>query len=227
LLHRALVEMKCNFMQFYGATESAGAITLLRPEQHDIDNEASLRSCGTPLPLIDVKIVDPEGKELPQGEIGEVIVRSPSLANGYWNQPDTSAAAFQNGWYKTGDAGRMDDKGLLYLVDRVKDMIVTGGENVYSTEVEQALQKHAGVRQCAVIGMPDPKWGEKVVAVIIPADPGARPTQDEIVAHCREHIAGYKVPKSVIFIDAFPMTATGKVLKRAVRDQLAALATSA
>lgn len=222
LLRRALVEMKCRFMQFYGATESSGAITLLRPEQHDIDNEARLRSCGTPLPLIEVKIVDPDGNEVPLGEIGEVVVRAPCLANGYWNQPDTTASAFKNGWYKTGDAGRLDELGLLYLVDRVKDMIVTGGENVYSTEVEQALQKHPGIRQSAVIGLPDPKWGEKVVAVIIPADQASKPTQEEIIAHCREHIAGYKVPKSVIFIDAFPMTATGKVLKRAVRDQLAA-----
>ena len=223
LLRRALIEMKCNFMQFYGATETAGAVTLLRPEQHDIDDEVGLRSCGTPLPLIDVKIVDPDGTELPQGEIGEVVVRSPSLANGYWNQPDTTGAAFKRGWYKTGDAGRFDEKGFLYLVDRVKDMIVTGGENVYSTEVEQALQKHPGVRQSAVIGLPDAKWGEKVVAVVIPLDASAAPTQDEIIAHCRLHIAGYKVPKAVVFVEAFPMTATGKVLKRSVRDQLAAV----
>jgi len=223
LLQRALVEMKCRFMQFYGATETSGAVTLLRPEQHVLDDESKLRSCGTPLPLIEIRIVDAEGRELPTGGIGELMVRSPSLAAGYWGQPETTAAAFQDGWYRTGDAGCRDADGLYYLVDRVKDMIVTGGENVYSTEVEQALQKHPGVKMSAVIGMPDEKWGEKVVAVIIPAE-GAAPTREEIIAHCRTLIAGYKVPKAVEFVDTLPMTATGKVLKRAVRDRLAAAA---
>lgn len=220
LLARALREMKCKFMQFYGATESSGAISLLRPEQHVIDDEAKLKSCGTPLPLIDVKFVDANGDEVPEGAIGELVVRSPSLFGGYWKQPDTTAAVLQDGWYKTGDAGRRDAEGLLYLVDRVKDMIVTGGENVYSAEVEQVLAKHPGVRMCAVIGLPDEKWGERVVAMIMPSD-GQRPTQEEIIAHCRQHIAGYKVPKEVRLVDAFPMTATGKVLKRVVRDELA------
>jgi acyl-CoA synthetase (AMP-forming)/AMP-acid ligase II len=220
LLARALREMKCKFMQFYGATESSGAISLLRPEQHVIDDEAKLKSCGTPLPLIDVKFVDANGDEVPEGAIGELVVRAPSLFGGYWKQPDTTAAVLQDGWYKTGDAGRRDAEGLLYLVDRVKDMIVTGGENVYSAEVEQVLAKHPGVRMCAVIGLPDEKWGERVVAMIMPSD-GHKPTQDEIIAHCRQHIAGYKVPKEVRLVDAFPMTATGKVLKRVVRDELA------
>lgn len=219
LLARALREMKCKFMQFYGATESSGAISLLRPEQHVIDDEAKLKSCGTPLPLIDVKFVDANGNEVPEGAIGELVVRAPSLFGGYWKQPDTTAAVLQDGWYKTGDAGRRDAEGLLYLVDRVKDMIVTGGENVYSAEVEQVLAKHPGVRMCAVIGLPDEKWGERVVAMIMPSD-GQRPTQEEIIAHCRQHIAGYKVPKEVRLVDAFPMTATGKVLKRVVRDEL-------
>lgn len=220
LLARALREMKCKFMQFYGATESSGAISLLRPEQHVIDDEAKLKSCGTPLPLIDVKFVDPNGVEVPDGDVGELMVRSPSIFGGYWKQPDTTAAVLKDGWYKTGDAGRRDAEGLLYLVDRVKDMIVTGGENVYSAEVEQVLAKHPGVRMCAVIGLPDEKWGERVVALIMPSD-GHKPTQDEIISHCRQHIAGYKVPKEVRLVDAFPMTATGKVLKRVVRDELA------
>jgi len=219
LLARALKEMKCKFMQFYGATESSGAISLLRPEQHVIEDEAKLKSCGTPLPLIDVKFVDANGDEVPEGEVGELIVRSPSIFGGYWKQPDTTAAVLKDGWYKTGDAGRRDAEGLLYLVDRVKDMIVTGGENVYSAEVEQVLAKHPGVRMCAVIGLPDDKWGERVVAIIMPSD-GHQPTQEEIIAHCRQHIAGYKVPKEVRLVDAFPMTATGKVLKRVVRDEL-------
>ena len=220
LLARALREMKCKFMQFYGATESSGAISLLRPEQHVIDDENKLKSCGTPLPLIDVKFVDANGVEVPEGAIGELIVRSPALFGGYWKQPETTAAVLNNGWYKTGDAGRRDAEGLLYLVDRVKDMIVTGGENVYSAEVEQVLAKHPGVRMCAVIGLPDEKWGERVVAMIMPTD-GHKPTQDEIISHCRQYIAGYKVPKEVRLVDAFPMTATGKVLKRVVRDEQA------
>jgi acyl-CoA synthetase (AMP-forming)/AMP-acid ligase II len=219
LLKRALTEMKCQFMQFYGATESSGAMTLLRPEQHDVNDEARLRSCGTPLPLIEITIRDPEGNIVPDGSSGEFWARMPNMFGGYWNQPDATASVMRDGWYRTGDAGYRDKDGLLYIVDRVKDMIITGGENVYSAEVEQALAKHSGVRQCAVIGLPDPKWGERVTAVIVPA-PGASLTQEEIISHCRGLIAGYKVPKEVRFVDAFPMTATGKILKRAVRDQL-------
>ena len=219
LLRRALLEMKCRFMQFYGATESSGAISLLRPEQHDVDNEARLRSCGTPLPLVEVRIMDPDGKEVPDGSSGEFWVRMPNMFGGYWNQPEATAAVMRDGWYRTGDAGFRDKEGLLYIVDRVKDMIITGGENVYSAEVEQALTKHPAVKQCAVIGLPDAKWGERVTAVIIAAA-GTSPTQEEIIAHCRGLIAGYKVPKEVRFVEALPMTATGKVLKRMVRDQL-------
>ncbi|HKY92615.1 MAG TPA: long-chain-fatty-acid--CoA ligase [Nevskiaceae bacterium] len=218
LLKRALVEMKCQFMQFYGATESSGAMTLLRPAQHDLETESKLRSCGTPLPLIEIRIVDADGRDVPEGQTGEFWVRGPNIFRGYWNQPDATAAVLKDGWYRTGDAGYRDRDGLLYIVDRVKDMIVTGGENVYSAEVEQALAKHPAVKQCAVIGVPDPKWGEKVTAVVIPAT-GASPTPEELIAHCRGLIAGYKVPKSVHFVEAMPMTATGKVLKRAVRDQ--------
>jgi acyl-CoA synthetase (AMP-forming)/AMP-acid ligase II len=219
LLKRALVEMKCKFMQFYGATETSGAATLLRPEQHDLNDEAKLRSCGTPLPHIEIRIVDADGKDVPEGGTGEFWIRSPTLFGGYWKQPEATAAVMRDGWYRTGDAGFRDREGLYYIVDRVKDMIVTGGENVYSAEVEQALAKHRGVRQCAVIGLPDEKWGERVTAVIIPAD-GARPSAEEIIAHCRGLIAGYKVPKEVRFVEALPMTATGKVLKRAVRAEL-------
>ncbi len=217
LLKRALTEMKCKFMQFYGATESSGALTLLRPEQHDVNDEARLRSCGTPLPLIEFRIMDPEGNEVPDGERGEFWVRMPNMFGGYWNQPEAYEKAVVDGvWYRTGDAGYRDEEGLLYIVDRVKDMIITGGENVYSAEVEQALAKHPGVRMCCVIGLPDEKWGERVTAVIIP-NPDAKPTEADIIAHCKSLIAGYKVPKEVRFVEELPMTATGKVLKRAVR----------
>jgi acyl-CoA synthetase (AMP-forming)/AMP-acid ligase II len=218
LLQRALKEMKCQFMQFYGATESSGAMTLLRPEQHDANDERKLRSCGTPLPLIEIRIVDGEGQELPRGEPGEFQVRSPSLFSGYWNQPETTADAVRDGWYRTGDAGFQDADGLFYIVDRVKDMIVTGGENVYSAEVEQVLAKFPGVNQCAVIGAPDERWGEKVTALLIMAE-GRSSTAEEVIAHCRGLIAGYKVPKEIHFVESLPMTATGKVLKRVVRDR--------
>ncbi|SEP87234.1 AMP-binding enzyme C-terminal domain-containing protein [Solimonas aquatica] len=219
LLKRALLEMRCSFMQFYGATESSGALTLLRPEQHDVHNEARLRACGTPLPLIDIEVRDSEGRPLPDGQTGEFWVRAPSLFGGYWQQPEATAAVLQDGWYRSGDAGYRDHDGLYYIVDRVKDMIVTGGENVYSAEVEQALCRHPAVRQCAVIGLPDEKWGERVTAVIIARD-GQQPRVEDIIAHCREYIAGYKVPKEVRFVGSMPMTATGKVLKRALREEL-------
>ncbi|MDB5971640.1 MAG: Perillic acid-CoA ligase GeoC [Hydrocarboniphaga sp.] len=221
LLQRAITEMKCRFMQFYGATETGGAATLLRPEQHRIDDPQKLKSCGTPLPLIDVRIVDESGADLPTGRIGEMLVRTPGSAMGYWNQPEASAAAFQNGWYRSGDVAYRDDEGLIYIVDRVKDMIVTGGENVYSTEVEQALQTHPAVLQCAVIGLPDLRWGEKVTAVVVLAS-GMDIAAADLVAHCRERIAGYKLPKTIVFRDALPMSPAGKLLKRVLRDQLAA-----
>jgi acyl-CoA synthetase (AMP-forming)/AMP-acid ligase II len=205
-------------MQFYGATESSGALTLLRPEQHDLDNEDKLKSCGTPLPLIEIKVVGPDQEEVAQGSIGEFLVRSPTLFSGYWDQPDATAAALQDGWYHTGDAGFRDAEGLYYIVDRVKDMIVSGGENIYSAEVEQALMKHPAVSQVAVIGVPDQRWGEKVTAIVVLA-PGATATEETIIAHCRTLIAGYKVPKTVQFVPSLPMTPTGKILKRAIRDQ--------
>ncbi len=219
LLERAIREMKCEFMQFYGATETSTGVTLLRPSQHRLDQPHTLKSCGTPLPLIDIRVVDPAGVDLPDGEIGELIIRSPSLATGYFNQPATTAAAFIDGWYRSGDAGYRDAEGLLYIVDRVKDMIVTGGENVYSSEVEQAVLKVAGVRMCAVIGLPDDKWGERVVAAIV-VEESATVSAGDIVLRCREFIAGYKVPKQVFFLDDLPMTSTGKISKRTLREQL-------
>ena len=217
LLKRAIVEMKCQFMQFYGATETLGAVTILRPDQHDLVNEEKLKSCGTPLPLIELKVVDADGNEVPDGEIGEFTIRSPALFVGYRNQPEATAAVLQRGWYRTGDAGYRDKDGLLYIVDRVKDMIVSGGENVYSAEVEQTLQKHPAVAMSAVIGVPDEKWGERVAAIVV-LKKDSTATADEIKLHCRSLIAGYKVPKEIRFADALPISPTGKILKRLLRD---------
>jgi acyl-CoA synthetase (AMP-forming)/AMP-acid ligase II len=219
LLKRALARFGCDFMQFYGATESGGAMSILRPEQHDLEDESKLRSCGTPLPLVDFRIAGAQGEELPDGQIGEIVVRSPALFTGYRNQREQTAAVLSQGWYRTGDAGYRDPKdGLYYIVDRVKDMIVTGGENVYSAEVEQAIQKHPGVAMSAVVAAPDERWGERVTAVIVPR-PGVELTAEAIVAHCREHIAGYKVPKQVVFETTLPLSPAGKVLKRVLRDR--------
>jgi acyl-CoA synthetase (AMP-forming)/AMP-acid ligase II len=219
LLQRAIQAMKCDFMQFYGATETSTGVTFLRPGQHRLDDEAKLKSCGSPLPLIEIKVADAEGNELPDGQVGEFLIRSPSLTTGYFNQPDVTAVSFKNGWYCSGDGGYRDADGLLYIVDRVKDMIVTGGENVYSTEVEQALQQLRGVVLCAVVGLPDEKWGERVVAAIV-KEPSVQISPDEVSAHCRKLIAGYKVPKQVEFVASLPMTPSGKVMKRKLRDVL-------
>jgi acyl-CoA synthetase (AMP-forming)/AMP-acid ligase II len=170
------------------------------------------------LPLIEVKVANNDGVEVLTGTTGEFWVRSPSLFSGYWNQPAATADVMRDGWYRTGDAGYRDSEGLLYIVDRLKDMIVTGGENVYSGEVEQAVQKHPAVRMCAVIGIPDARWGEIVTAIVIPAE-GRSVTAEDIITHCRSLIANYKVPKSVHFVQSLPMTAAGKVLKRAIREQ--------
>ncbi|MDN5856553.1 MAG: AMP-binding protein, partial [Actinomycetia bacterium] len=217
-LRRAIATFGCDLTQFYGTSETY-IITLLRPAQHDPDDAALLASCGEPVPLVEVRVVDPDGYDLPTGEIGEVLVRSPMAFSGYWNLPDATTAVLADGWYHTGDLGRRDDAGRLFLVDRLKDMIVTGGENVYSVEVERALASHPAVGAVAVVGVADLRWGERIVAAVV-ARPGHPVTADELVAHCREKIAGYKVPKQVHLVDALPMTSSGKVRKAVLRAQL-------
>jgi acyl-CoA synthetase (AMP-forming)/AMP-acid ligase II len=219
LLKRALSEMTCDFMNFYGATETGAGVTFLLPEDHRLEDEGRLQSCGRALPLIDIKVADADGNELPRGQVGEFLIRSPSLITGYFNQPEKTAIDFRDGWYRSGDCGYRDSEGLYYLVDRIKDMIVTGGSNVYSTEVEQAVLQLDGVSMCAVVGMPDDKWGERVVAVVVP-EPGVDLSEQDVVAHCRALIAGYKVPKQVHFTASLPLTASNKVLKRALREDL-------
>jgi len=220
-LKRAMETIRCDFMQLYGATETGGGpCTYLWPEHHKM-GEDKLKSCGKELPLVEMKVVDPQGDEVPDGQVGEFLIRSPILTKGYFKQPQVTADAFRGGWYRSGDAGFRDADGFFYIVDRVKDMIITGGENVYSKEVEQALQAIPGVQMCAAVGLPDPKWGERVVAVVMKA-PGTDLTEADVIAGCRRLIAGYKVPKEVRFVDSLPMTSTGKVTKRALRDRLLA-----
>ncbi|HZQ26506.1 MAG TPA: long-chain-fatty-acid--CoA ligase [Acidimicrobiales bacterium] len=202
--------------QGYGMTESCGLLTALGPEEHRRGGDV-LRSAGRPVPGAVVVIQDPEGNELPTGETGEVCARSGNYMREYWNRPDETAEVFRGGWYHTGDAGYVDGGGYVYLVDRVKDMIVTGGENVYSTEVENALSSHPAVAEIAVIGIPSERWGEAVHAVVV-LKPGAQADEAELQAWCRERIAGYKVPKSFEFrTEPLPLSGALKVLKRDLR----------
>jgi acyl-CoA synthetase (AMP-forming)/AMP-acid ligase II len=217
-LQQALEKFGCDFVQFYGTTETF-IITLLRPEQHRPDNPDLLKSCGQPMPGVELRIVDAGGHDLPPGETGEVLVRSPWMFSGYWNKPEATATAIIDGWYHTGDAGRRDEEGNLFLVDRLKDMIVSGGENIYSAEVERALAAHPSVQSVAVVGAPDEKWGERVVAFVVPY-PDRPVGISDLVSHCRELIAGYKVPKEIHLTEALPQTASGKVQKAALRQQL-------
>jgi len=211
------------FAQAYGMTELAPCATVLPAALHSPQGRArgKLCSAGLALPGVQVRIVGPEGRELPRGEVGEIIVKSPAVMLGYWNKPDETAQALERpsnpGWMHTGDGGRMDDEGFVFVVDRVKDMIVSGGENVYSTEVEQAVARHPAVAACAVIGVPDADWGERVHAVVV-LKAGQQATAEDIRTHCKALIGGYKCPKSVEFIAALPMTGAGKVLKRTLRE---------
>jgi long-chain acyl-CoA synthetase len=202
--------------QGYGMTESSAVLTALGPDEHRAGG-VRLRSAGRPLQGIVLSIQDPEGNRVPAGETGEVCARAGNFMREYWNKPEATADAFRGGWYHSGDAGYIDKDGYLFLVDRVKDMIVTGGENVYSVEVENAIASHPAVAQVAVIGVPSEKWGEAVHAIVVLHE-GAETSDAEIIEHCREWIAGYKVPKSVEFrAEPLPLSGAMKVLKRELR----------
>jgi long-chain acyl-CoA synthetase len=209
----------CDFAQVYGLTETSGAIVTLPPEDHDPEgpNRHRLRSCGRANGNVELRILDPDSlEEVPTGEVGEIVTRSDQNMVGYWRNESGTDAAFVDGWFRTGDIGYLDEDGYLYIHDRVKDMIVSGGENVYPAEVENALMKHPGVADVAVIGVPDEKWGEVGKAMVVKAE-GQEPTEAEIIAFAREHLAGFKVPKSVDFIDEVPRNPTGKMLKKDLR----------
>ncbi len=202
--------------QGYGMTENCGVLTALTADDHRRGGDL-LRSAGRAVPGAVLSIQDASGEQVPTGETGEVCARSGNFMRGYWNRPDETAEAFRDGWYHTGDAGYLDERGYLYLVDRVKDMIVTGGENVYSAEVENALAHHPAVAQVAVIGIPSEQWGEAVHAVVV-LEGGATADEDELKAWCRERIAGFKVPKSYEFRnEPLPLSGAMKVLKRDLR----------
>ena len=221
VLQQALSAFGCQFVQFYGLTETTGAITLLRAEEHEPagSHPERLRSCGVPFAGIELRIVDPStGTDQRVGKVGELWTRSTQNMKGYWGNPEATAATITpDGWLKTGDAGYLDTDGFVYLHDRVKDMIVSGGENVYPAEVENALMGHPGVADVAVIGVPSERWGETVKAIVVRA-PASEVTGPELIQFARERIAAFKCPTSVDFADSLPRNPSGKILKRELRE---------
>ncbi len=220
-LRRAIDVFGCEFLQGYGMTETTAAATYLMPADHRralAGEPQLLLSAGRPLLGTEVRIVDAEGHVLPNGVVGEIAVRGPQLMRGYWNLAEATAEALRDGWMHTGDAGIVDDEGFLFVQDRTKDMIVSGGENVYPREVEDVLYRHPAVAEAAVIGVPDPKWGEAVKAIVV-AKPGTTIDASELMHFCDGQLAGYKRPRSVEFVEALPRNPSGKVLKRELREK--------
>ncbi len=220
VLVKSLETFRCRFLQAYGLTETDGAVVLLAPEDHDVGgpNAHRLRVAGLPIPGVELQVVDTGGTECPPGAVGEVWIRSPSTMVGYWNMPEATARALtDDGWFRSGDAGYLDADGYLYIHDRIKDMIISGGENIYPAEIESELMSHPGVADVAVIGVPDARWGEAVKAVVVRA-PGARVAVEELIAFSRERLAHYKCPTSIDWVDELPRNPSGKVLKNDLRE---------
>jgi long-chain acyl-CoA synthetase len=224
LQRRALERFECELAQFYGMTETAPTVTHCTPEDHrrgaagEEPYKTRLRSMGAPVPGVQVQVRGEDGAELSPGEIGEMWVRGPNVMLGYWKRPKATEAALVEGWYRSGDAARADDDGYLYMVDRLKDMIISGGENVYSVEVESALLEHVSVVEAAVFGVPDAQWGEAVHAAAVVAE-GEDVSVADLIAHCRGRIAGFKVPRSIeLRTTGLPKSGAGKILKRELRD---------
>jgi len=210
---------ECSFYHAYGQTETAPLLTLLPPERHVTEGPLAgkMAAVGRPCVGMDVRILDEDGQEVPRGTVGEICVQGPNVMQGYWNKPDLTADAWRHGWHHTGDGGCMDEDGFIYVVDRMKDMIISGGENVYSAEVENAVYQHDDVIECAVIGVPDDRWGERVHA-IVRLHEGAETDAEALIAHCRGLIAGFKCPRSVDLVDEpLPVSGAGKILKAELR----------
>lgn len=215
LLAAAQARMGCQFTQYYGMTESSGSGTYLAPSDH---RPELLRSCGKGWPGVEAKIMRADGSDAETGEVGEIVISGPTVSPGYWQRDEATAETIRDGWLHTGDAGYADENGYLFVHDRIKDMIVSGGENVYPAEVENAIAGCPGVGDVAVIAIPSERWGEEVRAVIVPSV-GSAGDADAIIAWAKERIAGYKVPKSIEFVEELPRNASGKVLRRELRDR--------
>jgi long-chain acyl-CoA synthetase len=221
VLRKAMQAMPhVRLMHAYGMTEAAPIVTLLDPRYTTLDGPFAgrLKSCGQAALACEVRVVDARRNELPRGAAGELAIRGANIMKGYWNKPAETAAVLENGWYYSGDGATMDDEGFVHIVDRLKDMIISGGENIYSAEVENAISLMPGVGEVAVIGVPDEQWGERVHAIIVPRQ-GSNLTREEVMEHCRQQIAGYKCPRSIDFRDQpLPLSGAGKVLKRELRE---------
>ena len=230
VIRRAIQELPgCRFINAFGQTETASTITMLAPEDHDIPKDATpeeverrlkrLISIGKPLPDVEVRIVDEDAKGVPPGEVGEIVARGSRLMKGYWNQEAATRETMRDGWLYTGDLGYQDEEGYIFLAGRAKDFIKRGGEMISPEEVEQVLMAHTAVDEAAIIGVPDVDWGERVRAVVV-LHPGAqRPTEEELIEHCRQRLSSYKKPESVVFTDELPRNPMGKVLKRVLREE--------
>jgi acyl-CoA synthetase (AMP-forming)/AMP-acid ligase II len=200
---------------FFGQTEMSPVTCVL----HAVDSERKRGSVGRPIMNVEARVVDEDGNDVAVGEVGEIVYRGPTVMQGYWRMPEANERAFADGWFHSGDLCRMDDEGYLYVVDRKTDMIISGGENIYCPEVEAVLRAHPGVVDAALIGLPDPKWGETPRAVIVPVDPDDPPAEAALIAWCKERLASYKKPTSVVVIDQFPLNSAGKVLKPVLRER--------
>ncbi len=210
------------FMQLYGMTETAPFATGIRYDEETLtgspEQQRRIASCGREIPGVETRVVREDGSEVAPGEVGEIVMRGPNVMKGYWRQPEVSAETLRGGWMHSGDMATVDEEGYIFIVDRKKDMIITGGENVYSTEVENAIYQHSAVLEAAVIGIPDPHWGERVHAVVVLKE-GERVEPQELSDFCRRHIAGYKIPRSIEFVDALPKTGSGKIQKAEIRQR--------
>jgi acyl-CoA synthetase (AMP-forming)/AMP-acid ligase II len=224
VLRRGLERLDCDFYQGMGMTELGGNVLHFGRAAHRraaAGETHLLAAAGRPMDLADVRVVDEAFRDVPVGETGEMVVRGDQVMTGYWREPELTESSFRDGWFRTGDLVRQDEEGFVYIVDRMTDMIITGGENVASREVEEAIHHHPAVAEAAVVGVPDPSWGELVCAVVA-LRPGERATAEEITAVCRDRLGGYKVPKRIEFVAELPRNVAGKILKREVRDRLAA-----
>jgi O-succinylbenzoate-CoA ligase len=221
LLKRAMKIFNCEFLQIYGQTEAGPCMTVLRPEDHHVEGPPEqikkLASAGRSIINFEVKVVDESGKEVKPGEVGEIIGRGENVMMGYWNRPDETAQTLKDGWLYTGDLATVDEDGFIYIVDRKKDMIISGGENIYPREIEELLYTHPAILEAAVIGVPHPYWGETVKA-IVSIKKGMKVTEEEIIQFCKENLASYKKPTSVEFLDSLPKSAQGKILKNVLRE---------
>ena len=220
VIRRAFVALPhTGFVQAYGQSEAAPCMTFMYPDRHALEGPKAgkLKSAGSGAMGCEIAVLDVNDEEAPRGQVGEICGRGDNVMLGYWRQPALTAKALRGGWLHTGDGGYMDEDGFVFVVDRLKDMIVSGGENVYSAEIEQVLYQHESVAECAVIGIPDPKWGEAVHA-IVRMKAGARSSEEELIAHCHARIAGYKCPRSLSFRESpLPLSGAGKILKTELR----------